>query len=105
MSPSAPLNFDQSQKQVEGMMEQGMAFAHVEDAIDTAPLTDLHKAALWLLAWSLRDHVQQRQDARLMVTAFGVDDQQSRRSKRTQDDIVERRVGTTVVRNELRLHR
>jgi hypothetical protein len=78
MSPSAPLNFDHSQKQVEGMMEQGTAFAHVEDAIDTAPLSQLHKAALWLLAWSLHDHVQQRQDARLMVAAFGVDDQGGR---------------------------
>ena len=78
MSPSAPLNFDQSQQQVEGMMERGTAFAHVEDTIDTAPLSELHKAALWLLAWSLRDHVQQRQDARLMVAAFGVGDQRVR---------------------------
>ncbi len=70
MSPSAPLSFDQSQQQIEGMMERGTAFAHVEDAIDTAPLAELHKAALWLLAWSLRDHVQQREDARLMVAAF-----------------------------------
>ena len=78
MSPSAPLNFDQGQQQVEGMMEQGTAFAHVEDAIDTAPLSELHKAALWLIAWSLRDHAQQRQDARLMVAAFGVGDQRGR---------------------------
>jgi hypothetical protein len=56
------------------MMEEGMAFAQVEDAIDTASLSDLHKAALWLLAWSLRDHMQQRRDARLMVAAFGVGD-------------------------------
>jgi hypothetical protein len=75
---SAPLNFDQSQKQVEGMMEQGTPFAHVEDAIDTAPLSELHKAALWLLAWSLRDRVQQHHDARLMVAAFGVGDQGGR---------------------------
>jgi hypothetical protein len=78
MGPSAPLNFDQSQRQVEGMMEQGTAFAHVEDAIATAPLSELHKAALWLLAWSLRDRVQQRQDARLMVAAFAGGDQQDR---------------------------
>jgi len=78
MGPSAPLNFDQSQQQVEGMMEQGTAFAHVEDAIATAPLSELHKAALWLLAWSLRDRVQQRQDARLMVAAFAGGDHQDR---------------------------
>jgi hypothetical protein len=78
MSPSAPLNFDQGQQQVEGMMEQGTAFARVEDAIDTAPLSELHKAALWLLAWSLRDHAQQRQDARVMVAAFAGGDQRGR---------------------------
>ena len=78
MSLSAPLNFGQSQEQVEGMMEQGTAFAHVEDAIDAAPLSTEHKAALWLLAWSLRDHVRQRQDARLMVAAVGVDEQRGR---------------------------
>jgi hypothetical protein len=73
MSVRAPLTFDQSQEQVEAMMEQGTAFGRVEDAIDDAELCAEHKAALWLLAWSLRDHVQQRDDARLMVAAFGVD--------------------------------
>jgi hypothetical protein len=71
MRDSAPLSVDQSQAQVEAMMERGTAFSHVEDAIDTAPLSELHKAALWLLAWSLRDRMQQRQDARLMLA--GVD--------------------------------
>jgi len=74
MKPIAPLSFGQSQAQVEGMMEQGTAFAHVEDAIDTAELSANHKAALWLLAWSLRDHTQQRQDARLMLAAVGAGD-------------------------------
>ena len=69
MRPSAPLSFDQSQAQVEAMMKRGAAFSHVEDAIDAAPLSELHKAALWLLAWSLRDRVQQRQEARLMLAA------------------------------------
>jgi hypothetical protein len=75
MSLRAPLNFDQGQEQVEAMMEQGTAFGCVEDAIDAAQLSAEHKAALWLLAWSLRDHVQQRRDARLMVAAFGVAEQ------------------------------
>jgi hypothetical protein len=70
MSAIAPLSFDRSGQQVEGMMGQGATIAHVEDAIDTAPLPELHKAALWLLAWSLRDHIQQRDDARVMVAAF-----------------------------------
>jgi hypothetical protein len=69
MRASAPLSFDQSQAQVEAMMKQGIAFSHVEDAIDTAQLSTEHKAALWLLAWSLRSRAQQRQDARVLVAA------------------------------------
>ena len=69
MRVSAPLSFDQSQAQVEAMMKQGIAFSHVEDAIDTAQLSTEHKAALWLLAWSLRSRGQQRQDARFLVAA------------------------------------
>jgi hypothetical protein len=42
----------------------------VEDAIDAARFSQHHKAALWLLAWSLRDPAIQRHDARLMVEAF-----------------------------------
>ena len=69
MRARAPLSFGQCEAQVEDMMQRGMAFSHVEDAIDIAPLSELHKAALWLLAWSLRDRVQQRQDARCMLAA------------------------------------
>jgi hypothetical protein len=69
MRRRAPLSFDQCEAQVEDMMKRGIAFSHVEDAIDTAPLSDLHKAALWLLAWSLRDRMQQRHDARCMLAA------------------------------------
>ena len=71
MRTRAPLTFDRSQEQVEGMMERGTAFSQVEDAIDTAELSTQHKAALWLLAWSLRDHAQQRSDARLLLAAVG----------------------------------
>ena len=46
--------FDRDTEQVEGMIHRGEAFAHVEDAIDAARLSQHHKAALWLLAWSLR---------------------------------------------------
>ncbi len=71
MSVSAPLSFDQSQQQVEDMMEQGTAFGRVEDAIDVAQLSTRQKAALWLLAWSLRDNAQQCRDARLIVASVG----------------------------------
>jgi hypothetical protein len=70
---TAPLSFDRATEQVEGMIHRGWAFARVEDAIDAARLSQLHKAALWLLAWSLRDPEVQRRDARLMARAFAVD--------------------------------
>jgi hypothetical protein len=64
MKKSAPISFGRGGEQVEDMMQQGMPFASVEDLIDRARLSWDHKAALWLLAWSLRDPVLQRQDAR-----------------------------------------
>ena len=45
----------------------------MEDVIDAARLSQLHKAALWLFAWSLRDPAVQRRDARLMARAFAAD--------------------------------
>jgi hypothetical protein len=71
MTWSAPLSFDQSQQQVEAMMEQGTTFSDVEDVIDASELSTVHKAAVWLLAWSLRDVEEQRQDARLTLAAVG----------------------------------
>jgi hypothetical protein len=70
MISTAQLSFDRASEQVEGMMRHGSAFAHVEDAIDAARLSQLHKAALWLLAWSLRDPRTQQRDARVMADAF-----------------------------------
>jgi len=58
---------DPGQEQVEAMMHQGVSFSAVEDAIDAAQLPGRHKAALWLLAWSLRDQAQQCLDARLLL--------------------------------------
>jgi hypothetical protein len=55
------------------MIEHGTAFAQVEDAIDAAEFSEDHKAALWLLAWSLRDSALQRHDARLMAESFSAD--------------------------------
>jgi hypothetical protein len=65
MRPTAPVTFDLGREQVEHMIDEGTAFARVEDTIDAAPLPPDHKAALWLLAWSLRDPVHQERDARL----------------------------------------
>ena len=71
MTASAPLSFDQSREQVEAMMEQGTAFSDVEDVIDAGEFSTVHKAALWLLAWSLRDVEHQRRDARRTLAAVG----------------------------------
>jgi hypothetical protein len=71
MTASAPLSFDHSREQVEALMEDGMAFPDVEDVIDACELSTVHKAALWLLARSLRDVEHQRLDARLTLAAVG----------------------------------
>jgi hypothetical protein len=74
MMVSAPLSFDRASEQVEDLIQEGMTFARVEDAIDAAQFSQGHKSALWLLAWSLRDSSLQRSDARLMAGAFASDD-------------------------------
>jgi hypothetical protein len=65
-----PLVFDRAPQQVEHMIDQGLAFARVEDAIEAGPFADRYKASLWLLAWSLREPAIQRQDALLFAGAF-----------------------------------
>ncbi len=41
----------------------GQPFGEVEDAIERADVSSDHKAALWLLAFSLRDAADQRREA------------------------------------------
>jgi hypothetical protein len=67
MMSTAQLSIDRADEQVEGMIRQGTSFALVECAIDDARLSQDHKAALWLLAWSFREPGVQRHDARLMA--------------------------------------
>jgi hypothetical protein len=76
MIGTASLSFDHASEQVEGMVQHGTAFTRVEDAIDAAQLSNHHKAALWLLAWSLREPSLQRREARLMAQAITTDDHQ-----------------------------
>lgn len=75
MTGTASLSLEQASEQLEGMVQQGTPFARMEDVIDSAPLSELHKAALWLLAWSLREPSLQQHEARLMATAFAADDE------------------------------
>ncbi len=73
MIGTAPLSFDRANEEVEGMIHRGTAFTRVEDAIDASSFSQYHKAALWLLAWSLRDPAIQRRDARLMAELSAAD--------------------------------
>jgi hypothetical protein len=70
MKTTAQLSNDRCGEQVEDMMQQGIPFGDVEDAIDASELLSEQKAALWLLAWSFRSPALQRQDARLMAGWF-----------------------------------
>ena len=55
---------------VSELMKGGRAFGDVEDVIDAlADVTLDQKAALWLFAFSLRDPVEQRLDARAHLRA------------------------------------
>lgn len=49
--PHPPL--DLYRREVEDMMDDGVAFAEVEGLIEATALAPDEKAALWLLAWSL----------------------------------------------------
>ncbi len=71
MRVTAPLSYAQGGEQVQDMMEHGVSFPQVEEAINTSRLSREHKAALWLLAWSLRQPPHQRRDARLMLGLDG----------------------------------
>jgi hypothetical protein len=55
LNAGATLSYDRVAEQVEDLVKQGAPFAQVEDVIDTTPAPQDQKAALWLLAWSLRD--------------------------------------------------
>jgi hypothetical protein len=52
------------QREVEELMATTAPFDEVEGAIDDADLPSDHKAALWLLAWSLREPWLQLREAR-----------------------------------------
>jgi hypothetical protein len=53
-------------------IQSGRPFGEVEDAIDALEeLTPEQKAALWLVAFSLRDRSEWRLDARACLCALG----------------------------------
>jgi hypothetical protein len=57
--------------EVTALMEAGESFGVVEDAIDeSAGITQEAKAALWLLAFAMRDRADQLRDARSHLDAL-----------------------------------
>jgi hypothetical protein len=63
--------FASHRDRVTELIEAGEPFAVVEDAIDDSDdLTEDAKAALWLLAFSMRDQAEQQRDARAYLDAL-----------------------------------
>jgi hypothetical protein len=69
MCTSSTLGYHQDV--IEGMMSASEPFGDVETFINDAMVLDQdEKAALWLLAWSLRDAWTQRREALSMLGAL-----------------------------------
>ena len=69
MRTSSTLGYHQDV--IEGMMNASEPFGEVETFINEAAVLDQdEKAALWLLAWSLRDGWTQRREAVSMLSAL-----------------------------------
>ena len=49
------VTYDRLRDEVEAMVRAREPFAAVERAIDSAPVAEDRRAALWLVAWSLND--------------------------------------------------
>jgi hypothetical protein len=58
------------QEEVERRMRIGEPFGSVEDMINGAEISEDEKAALWLLAWSLRDRKAQLRENRSMLATL-----------------------------------
>ncbi len=72
MSRTHPMGFDACQDEVEGMMRVGESFGSVEATIEDAKITEDERAALWLLAWSMRNGITHPQDARARLARLSV---------------------------------
>jgi hypothetical protein len=71
MSATRPRPLASYRDEVTRAIDAGASFGDVEDAIDMSPeLTLNEKAALWLLAFSLRDQSDQQLDARAHLAAL-----------------------------------
>lgn len=67
------MSLDLHRQVVETMMDAEEPFGEVETFIDEAMALDQdEKAALWLLAWSSREALVQRREARAMLGALAL---------------------------------
>jgi hypothetical protein len=69
-----PKGFDACQDRVEGMMKLGGSLGGVEATIESAKITEDERAALWLLAWSMRNGIARGEDARTMLERQSIHD-------------------------------
>jgi hypothetical protein len=72
MSHTYEMDFDACQDEVKGMMSAGESFGSVEATIESAKITEDERAALWLLAWSMRNPITHAQDARATLAGLSV---------------------------------
>ena len=63
-APGIEQRFERYRDTVEALMAADVPFGAVEATIEQAQLMPDTKAALWLLAWSLREQTEQVEDAR-----------------------------------------
>ena len=67
------MSLSHTQNMVEKMVARGTEFPKIERFIERLPLSETHKAALWLLAWSYQDRPTQRRVAKeALATAAAI---------------------------------
>jgi hypothetical protein len=59
------------QADIAGRMEAGQPFDEVEEVIELADMSEDQKAALWLMAFCMRDRRDQQRDVRGYLTLVG----------------------------------
>ena len=68
------MTFDACRDDVEVMMRAGESLGTVEATIDGARITEDEGAALWLLAWSMRNGIAHPQDASTILERQSIPD-------------------------------
>ncbi|MFL5781668.1 MAG: hypothetical protein ACJ760_10180 [Thermoleophilaceae bacterium] len=61
--------FDERRAEVEAMLAAGRPLGSVERMLERAPLTEEERSSLWLLAWSLHDHLGTAEPVKVALVA------------------------------------